>query len=126
MERLTHKRENGIKTGYWSPSKKQDLVDRLASYENTGLDSEDIKVLVDDVIKVNQMLIQDWIPCSEKLPEETGYYLVQLKEKIVSEDYADRTVALYSGEDKCFMSYEKLIIAWQPLPEPYKLCKEGN
>lgn len=30
MERLTHKRENGIKRGYWSPNKKQELVDRLA------------------------------------------------------------------------------------------------
>ncbi len=28
MERLTHKRENGIKRGYWSPNKKQELVDR--------------------------------------------------------------------------------------------------
>ena len=28
MERLTHKRENGIKRGYWSPNKKQEFVDR--------------------------------------------------------------------------------------------------
>lgn len=34
MDRLTHKRENGIKHGYWSPNKKQELVDRLAMYEN--------------------------------------------------------------------------------------------
>lgn len=34
MERLTHKRENGIKRGYWSPNKKQELVDRLAMYED--------------------------------------------------------------------------------------------
>lgn len=27
MERLTHKRANGIKEGYWSPNKKQELVD---------------------------------------------------------------------------------------------------
>ena len=37
MERLTHKRANGIKEGYWSPNKKQELVDTLAVYENTGL-----------------------------------------------------------------------------------------
>lgn len=29
MERLTHKRENGIKRGYWSPNKKQELVDSM-------------------------------------------------------------------------------------------------
>ena len=42
MNRLTHKRENGIKTGYWSPEKKEDLVQRLAAYENTGLEPEEI------------------------------------------------------------------------------------
>lgn len=34
MERLTHKRKSGMKTGYWSPNKKQELVDRLAMYED--------------------------------------------------------------------------------------------
>lgn len=29
MERLTAQRCNGIKTGYWSPAKKDDLVQRL-------------------------------------------------------------------------------------------------
>lgn len=43
MERLTHKRANGIKEGYWSPNKKQELVDTLAAYENTGLTPEQIR-----------------------------------------------------------------------------------
>lgn len=38
MERLTHERVNGIKTGYWSAATKEALVQRLAAYENTGLD----------------------------------------------------------------------------------------
>ena len=42
MQRLTHKRSNGIKTGYWSPEKKEDLVARLAEYENTGLAPDEI------------------------------------------------------------------------------------
>ena len=45
MERLTHKRANGIKEGYWSPNKKQELVDALAVYENTGLTPEQIREL---------------------------------------------------------------------------------
>ena len=45
MERLTHKRVNGIKDGYWSTNKKQELVDRLAEYEDTGMDPEDIRKL---------------------------------------------------------------------------------
>lgn len=43
MERLTHERYNGIKTGYWSAAKKDELIDRLAAYENTGLTPEEIK-----------------------------------------------------------------------------------
>lgn len=34
MNRLTHKRVNGIKTGYWSAATKEAVVQRLAFYEN--------------------------------------------------------------------------------------------
>lgn len=42
MKRLTHERANGIKTGYWSAATKEALVQRLAAYENTGLEPEEI------------------------------------------------------------------------------------
>ena len=42
MERLTHERASGIKTGYWSPAKKDALIERLAEYENTGLTPQEI------------------------------------------------------------------------------------
>lgn len=45
MERLTHERCNGIKTGYWSPEKKDELVKALAAYENTGLTPDQIMEL---------------------------------------------------------------------------------
>ena len=47
MEKLTYERVNGIKTGYWSSSKKQDLVDRLSEYEDTGLTPEQIRQIDD-------------------------------------------------------------------------------
>ena len=51
MERLTHERVNGIKTGYWSAATKEALVQRLAAYENTGLTPEDIKsALTEDAV----------------------------------------------------------------------------
>lgn len=46
MRRLTHERNNGIKRGYWSQEKKEELVQRLAAYENTGLEPEEIAELV--------------------------------------------------------------------------------
>ena len=45
MERLTHPRSSGIKTGYWSPETKETLVKRLAQYEDTGYTPEQIREL---------------------------------------------------------------------------------
>lgn len=61
-----------------------------------------------------------WIPVSERLPEKTGYYLAQLSRKLPNEDYSDRVVILFNGEEKEFMCYAELIIAWRFLPEAYK------
>ena len=49
MNRLTQKRVNGIKTGYWSASKKDELVARLAEYEDTGLEPEEVLRLKKDM-----------------------------------------------------------------------------
>lgn len=38
MERLTHERTRGNKTGYSSRTKKDALIEKLAEYENSGLE----------------------------------------------------------------------------------------
>ena len=54
MKRLTHERCNGIKTGYWSPEKKDALVNALAAYEDTGLTPDQIQELKErDTAKVS-------------------------------------------------------------------------
>jgi len=107
MNRLTHKRENGIKRGYWSPNKKQELVDRLAMYE----DREDAK---------DTNVPGKWIPCSERLPEKPvvgeDCYLIQAQ-------YVEQPfVAYWDGRnwtDECY-EIAKHVIAWMPLPKPYR------
>ena len=47
MDRLTAQRCSGIKSGYWSTAKKEELVQRLGQYEDTGLTPEEIKALED-------------------------------------------------------------------------------
>ena len=45
MERLTAQRCSGIKSGYWSTAKKDELVQRLGHYEDTGLTPDQIREL---------------------------------------------------------------------------------
>ena len=51
-DRLTHKRNSGIKDGYWSAATKERLVQRLAAYENTGLEPREIMQLLAEVARL--------------------------------------------------------------------------
>ena len=73
---------------------------------------------------------QQWIPCGERLPEENGQYLITVKYEHV-DDYED----IYSEHGEwvdgkwdmfSFGHCGKVenIIAWMPLPEPYKEAHE--
>ena len=79
-----------------------------------------------------------WIACSERLPEESGYYLVtyhdwsdgnflpkyddtyvrrlhyQISEHFVGWNYPKNV------DDRAENDCHKEVIAWQPLPEPFK------
>ena len=44
-ERLTHVRKNGIKQGYWTDKKKDELLQRLGQYEDTELSPEEINAM---------------------------------------------------------------------------------
>lgn len=105
MERLTHERKSGMKTGYWSPNKKQELVDRLAMYEDREENDEFGK----------------WIPYNDRLPElnipvltQWGvYYSGEIRIEIL---YSNELGRWYgdSGEPN------GKVIAWMPLPTPYE------
>ncbi len=63
---------------------------------------------------------QRWIPCSERLPEESGRYLISALDGIRRRT----TVTPYQPRYKAWtmtgkMAYWK-VVAWMPLPEPYK------
>ena len=83
MERLTHPRCSGIKTGYWSPNKKDELIERLAAYEDTDLSPEEIKALR----KNGKTPEHRWIPVEERLPEPNTRVLVTLKHHRWISDY---------------------------------------
>ena len=54
MERLTHERVNGIKTGYWSAATKEVLVQKLAAYENTGYEPDEIRAAIEKAAKSSE------------------------------------------------------------------------
>ena len=124
MERLTHPRSSGIKTGYWSPNKKDELVERLAAYEDTGLTPEEAEALDSfERSQVGKMLKElneeqrkhRWIPVEERLPEES------LNSVIGWDKYRERCcfVQYYAGS--WHLGDESVrIIAWMPLPEAYQ------
>lgn len=45
MEWFTFRVRRGRKERNWSPCKKQELIDRLAEYEDAGLDPEEVRNL---------------------------------------------------------------------------------
>lgn len=76
---------------------------------------------------------QKWIPCSERLPEVSDYYLIQHPRRICPDEMA---VAFYSVEEaeldknytwefKPFADCEE-VIAWMPLPKPYKESEKNH
>lgn len=141
-ERLTHKRMNGIKEGYWSSAKKEALVRRLAEYEDTGMKPGEINEVRSKRLDTNMLqqmktqlhLLKElrkarrWIPVEEQLPENDRYILLSFANFSLPavgryEINEDGSGAFYLGdcdeEDTC-VSQDLFVNAWMALPEPYR------
>lgn len=136
MDRMTHERVNGIRAGYWSPEKKEELVQRLAAYENTGLEPEEVSAKIEacNIYKslgltpdqIQELKLKEdndgWIPVEERLPD--AYY--------------DCEVTLYDGRreigwcnDTSGMWFDKNdrivnVIAWKEPSKPVQAGKESG
>lgn len=62
--------------------------------------------------------IGGWIPCSERLPKNDGYYLITLSDN--SLDVAYYEIGTNLSQWHCGAFEDGRVIAWMPLPEPYK------
>ena len=60
-----------------------------------------------------------WIPCSERLPEHNGNYLVQVESSDGTAALTYMTVDHY-GPDWLHNDKMHKAVAWMPLPEPYE------
>lgn len=78
-----------------------------------------------DCISKEKALEQtEWIPVSERLPEKHGCYLVTTKWKgsYSGDVYIETNMAVYREKQKEWDCAD--VIAWKPLPEPYKAESE--
>lgn len=69
--------------------------------------------------------IMDWIPISERLPEDESYILVSFENATMPDiaryEENDEGGTFYPGDDeKSYSSYGIFVNAWMPLPKPYR------
>ena len=62
--------------------------------------------------------MQCWIPCSERLPEETGSYLISGVWGSGKFAVGDCDFSVNDGYFRTAWNFD--VLAWMPLPEPYK------
>lgn len=71
-----------------------------------------------------------WTPCSERLPEENEYVGDVCKYDLIQDEYGDMCVAHLSSVGWIPINSLKAIsdevIAWRPLPKPYKAKMEDK
>ncbi len=83
-------------------------------------------------LRDNGVFAGRWIPVSERLPEpnQIEKHSLTAKYYLVQNEYDDMMVARWDGKGwEQMYQYEYVedeVIAWMPLPEPYKAEREDN
>ena len=114
-----------LETDTWSPCDVYGLIEILPSVQPDLSEYSD-KLWRNAYERGKAEAQQRWIPCSERLPEENGQYLITVKYVHVDgydDIYAEHGEWTDGKWDMfCFGHCGKVenIIAWMPLPKPYR------
>ena len=124
---------NGIPTEYGLAEVKRMIDEKklLEKIDNNvpDLTSDQIYKIAEVIVK--QPKVNEWLPCSERLPEKAGKYLVTIiesgsvhtsvrrfnpkpKHQEQNEPIFTKHLPYYSGWERA----TKGVIAWMPLPAP--------
>lgn len=97
----------------------QRAIDRLTKHLEWGWSEETVDAIG---MGIHALKETQWIPCSERLPEDNTDVIVCFYSGTVTE-------MRYWGNGIFQGIYEhttKVIVAWMPLPEPYKEEKQND
>ena len=112
---------------WYHQNRNKDMVSGANSDEHQAwYKSQDIYEALENIQSADRP--QDWIPCSERLPEETGRYLCTVgapyrnprEMYYAPQEWADKSDhATWRSIDGSYV-FDWFVEAWQPLPEPWK------
>lgn len=112
-----------------SETKREQYIRKLSGLDDFGAHisgaacAEVVELLKDE---------DKWIPCSERLPEETGIYLCTVGDpyrnpremRYAPQEWADEIAnATWRNTDGYYV-FDWFVKAWMPLPEPWKGADE--
>ena len=138
MERLTkayddgtHAAADNLPCGENSWNYKELLLNKLGAYEDTGLEPCEILVLLDRLKRASEQWniwcdayqkdVPVWIPVAEQLPGTERILITD--GEVVKEGYRRPDGIWKYGvkADEIFLNLSSNpVVAWMPLPEPYK------
>lgn len=119
--------------------RRQAAIDALAKFVPHAICDESSESYTNGLTDAYNLICQlpsaqQWIPCSERLPEKSGRYLVtrglnacgSLWNRIYISNYSDlmgiKSEKIWWQGNVGKPDFKRLddLIAWMPLPEPYK------
>lgn len=111
-----------------SKMNNQQAIDRLVEHLEWGWTEETVAAIE---MGIHALKETQWIPISERLPEDESYILVSFKNSTMPDiaryEENDEGGTFYPGDDeKSYSSYGFFVNAWMPLPKPYKEVEDGN
>ena len=120
LNKFLKEREERIKN--MTLAEARDIVSRIYGHSDMRMESDKaLQMLLDCA---DEALEQRWIPVSERLPKENEYIGNVRKYYLIQDEYGDMHVAYLNNVGWIHMDSFKAIhsevIAWMPLPEPYK------